>query len=103
MFGLDNLKCHQCCIDLVSNNLHIKNGEISVPFRADGEIKKKEIITAKSEELKQVAKATKIIKETKKENKPSSEEKPLVRKTAIVNLEKPKGEKKNKSSTERSK
>lgn len=43
MFGLDNLKRHQCCIDLVSNKLHIKNGEISVPFLADGEIKKKEI------------------------------------------------------------
>ena len=40
LFGLDNLKRHQCCIDLVSNKLHIKNGEISVPFLADGEIKR---------------------------------------------------------------
>jgi len=41
LFGLDNLKRHQCCIDLVSNQLHIKNGEISVNFLADGEISKK--------------------------------------------------------------
>lgn len=39
LFGLDNLKRHQCCIDLVSNQLHIKNGEISVKFLSDGEIK----------------------------------------------------------------
>ena len=24
LFGLDNLKRHQCCIDLVANKLHIK-------------------------------------------------------------------------------
>lgn len=40
LFGLDNLKRHQCCIDLVTSKLHIKNGEISVPFLADGEIKR---------------------------------------------------------------
>ena len=40
LFGLDNLKRHQCCIDLVQNKLHLKNGEISVPFLADGEIKR---------------------------------------------------------------
>lgn len=40
LFGLDNLKRHQCCIDLVSAQLHIRNGEISVPFLSDGEIKK---------------------------------------------------------------
>lgn len=28
LFGLDNLKRHQCCIDLVTNTLHLKNGEI---------------------------------------------------------------------------
>jgi len=38
LFGLDNLKRHQCCIDLVSHQLHIKNGEISVPFLGDGQI-----------------------------------------------------------------
>ena len=38
LFGLDNLKRHQCCIDLVSNMLHIKNGEIQTPFLADGQI-----------------------------------------------------------------
>ena len=42
LFGLDNLKRHQCCIDLVSNKLHVKNGEISVDFLADGAIKAKE-------------------------------------------------------------
>jgi len=43
LFGLDNLKRHQCCIDLVSSQLHIRNGEISVPFLSDGEISKKSI------------------------------------------------------------
>ena len=40
LFGLDNLKRHQCCIDLVSNTLHLRNGEISIPFLSEGEIKK---------------------------------------------------------------
>jgi DNA damage-inducible protein 1 len=40
LFGLDNLKRHQCCIDLVQNMLHMRNGEISVPFLSEGEIKK---------------------------------------------------------------
>lgn len=40
LFGLDNLKRHQCCIDLVSNQLHLKNGEISVTFLGEGEIDK---------------------------------------------------------------
>jgi len=67
------------------------------------EIKKKQIKTAKIEDLKSITKETKIIKETKKESKPPSEEKTSVRKTAVINAEKPKGDKKNKSSTERSK
>lgn len=40
LFGLDNLKRHQCCIDLVSNLLHLKNGEISVSFLGEGEIER---------------------------------------------------------------
>ena len=40
LFGLDNLKRHQCCIDLVQSLLHMRNGEISVPFLSEGEIKK---------------------------------------------------------------
>jgi len=40
LFGLDNLKRHQCSIDLVTSNLHIRNGEVSVPFLGDGQIKK---------------------------------------------------------------
>ena len=42
LFGLDNLKRHQCNIDLVQNMLHLRNGEISVPFLSEGEIKKNE-------------------------------------------------------------
>jgi DNA damage-inducible protein 1 len=42
LFGLDNLKRHQCCIDLVQNMLHMRNGEIAVPFLSEGEIKKNE-------------------------------------------------------------
>ena len=40
LFGLDNLKRHQCCIDLVAHRLHFNSGEFSVPFLAEGEIKK---------------------------------------------------------------
>jgi DNA damage-inducible protein 1 len=40
LLGLDNLKRHQCCIDLVQSVLHMRNGEISVPFLSEGEIKK---------------------------------------------------------------
>jgi len=42
LFGLDNLKRHQCCVDLVQNMLHMRNGEISVPFLSEGEIRKNE-------------------------------------------------------------
>ena len=41
LFGLDNLKRHQCVIDLCENKLHLKRGEISVSFHSDGKIKKK--------------------------------------------------------------
>ena len=40
LFGLDNLKRHQCCIDLVESKLHFHRGEFSVPFLAEGEIKR---------------------------------------------------------------
>lgn len=40
LLGLDNLKRHQCNIDLLANMLHMRNGEISVPFLSEGEIKK---------------------------------------------------------------
>lgn len=40
LFGLDNLKRHQACIDLVEHRLHFNRGEFSVPFLSDGEIKK---------------------------------------------------------------
>jgi len=40
LFGLDNLKRHLCTIDLVQNKLHLKQGEISVPFLGEGEIEK---------------------------------------------------------------
>ena len=43
LFGLDNLKRHLCCIDLVQNQLHMRNGEVSVPFLSEGEIKKNEM------------------------------------------------------------
>ena len=35
----------------MSNKLHIKNGEISVPFLADGEIKKKEMESESESEI----------------------------------------------------
>ena len=40
LFGLDNLKRHQCCIDLVESRLHFNRGEVSVAFLSEGEIKK---------------------------------------------------------------
>jgi len=36
LFGLDNLKRHQCCIDLVDSRLHFSRGTFSVPFLSDG-------------------------------------------------------------------
>ncbi len=58
---------------------------------------------AKSENVKPIDKETKNSRETKKDNKPPSEEKTLNKRAAIINTEKPKGEGKNKSSTERAK
>lgn len=43
LFGLDNLKRHQCCIDLVDARLHFNKSEFSVPFLSDGEIKPDQI------------------------------------------------------------
>ena len=40
LFGLDNLKRHQCSIDLVDHKLHLCKGEFSIPFLPDGNIKK---------------------------------------------------------------
>lgn len=40
LFGLDNLKRHQCTIDLVDNRLRLCKDEFSVPFLTEGEIKK---------------------------------------------------------------
>ena len=34
-FGLDNLKRHQCCIDLVNNRLVLDNASVSVPFLSE--------------------------------------------------------------------
>lgn len=42
LFGLDNLKRHQCNIDLAQNILSFRNGEFSIPFLSEGEIKKNE-------------------------------------------------------------
>ena len=36
LFGLDNLKRHQCCIDLVDSKIHFNRGEFSVNFLSDG-------------------------------------------------------------------
>lgn len=47
LFGLDNLKRHQCCIDLAANMLHLNNGQLSVPFLSEGEIKNNEFELAK--------------------------------------------------------
>ena len=40
LFGLDNLKRHQCCIDLVDSKLHFNRGEFAVSFLAEGQIKR---------------------------------------------------------------
>ncbi len=53
LFGLDNLKRHQCNIDLVQSMLHLRNGEISVPFLSEGEIKKNQFEEEKQSLLDQ--------------------------------------------------
>jgi DNA damage-inducible protein 1 len=40
LFGLDNLMCHQCIIDLVEKKLHMRNRTISVQFLSEAEINK---------------------------------------------------------------
>lgn len=40
LFGLDNLKRHQCRIDFVDNKLHFQRGSFYVEFLAEEEIKK---------------------------------------------------------------
>lgn len=47
LFGLDNLKRHQCCIDLAQNKLHMNNGQLAVPFLSEAEIKNNEFEMAK--------------------------------------------------------
>ena len=82
----------------------IENEPTSAPIddaeNADSpkEIKK----AAKIENSRPDGKQVKTSKETKKENKSPGEEKTLNKSAAIVNTEKPRGEGKNKSSTERS-
>lgn len=41
LFGLDNLKRHQCCIDLAKNELRIGSCNAAVPFLAESEIPKR--------------------------------------------------------------
>jgi len=82
----------------------VENEPTSAPIdeteKADSpkEIKK----AAQNENSKPTVKEIKISKETKKENKSPGEEKTLNKRAAIITTEKPKGEGKNKSSTERS-
>jgi DNA damage-inducible protein 1 len=38
LLGLDNLKRHQCQIDLVDNVLRMKKGDFMIPFLSDGEV-----------------------------------------------------------------
>ena len=58
----DNLKRHQCCIDLVESRLHFARGEFSVPFLPDGKINR----NAFQDELKKQASTsedTPVVKE----------------------------------------
>lgn len=66
LFGLDNLKRHQCCIDLVSSKLHVNSGEFSVPFLPDGAIKKRITDSVKAQDL-QPAASNSNLDETMKE------------------------------------
>lgn len=65
LFGLDNLKRHQCCIDLVNDRLTLLNGEVSVPFLAESKIIPNELFA--SHLLKQGEKKP---EERKKEEEP---------------------------------
>lgn len=63
IFGLDNMRCHRCTINLAKNGLEFPALGVVAPFLSDGEIKKikmeeeemkeKEIEKAKQESLKQ--------------------------------------------------
>ena len=51
LFGLDNLKRHQCVIDLCESKLHFNRGEFNVSFLSEGEIKKNSFEKQKSLDL----------------------------------------------------
>merc|ERR1712070_840596 len=55
LFGLDNLKRHQCSIDLVDFRLHRCKGDLSVPFLPDGEIKRNKFEDERLELKKQLS------------------------------------------------
>lgn len=55
LFGLDNLKRHQCSIDLVDFKLHLCKGELSVKFLPDGEIKRNKFEDERLELKKQLS------------------------------------------------
>jgi hypothetical protein len=83
----------------------VENEPTSAPIdETENAVSPKEVKkAAKSESLKPTVKEIKITKETKQENKLPGEGKTLNKRAVVINAEKPKGEGKNKSSTERSK
>lgn len=59
LFGLDNLKRHQCCIDLANNQLTLNNGDVSVPFLSEHEIQRDFVEEAKEAMMNVDSNATK--------------------------------------------
>jgi DNA damage-inducible protein 1 len=51
LYGLDNLKRHNCCIDLGKNQLTLNDGQVAVPFLADHQIEKDFVEEAKESML----------------------------------------------------
>lgn len=47
LFGLDNLKRHNCCIDLANDQLTLDSGKVSVPFLKEHEIERDFVEEAK--------------------------------------------------------
>jgi len=43
LFGLDNMKRHRCCVDLLENHLKFNELMVSVPFLKENEISKENL------------------------------------------------------------
>jgi len=74
LFGLDNLRKHRCCIDLIHNKLVLLGGDISVDFLDESKIKEKLVQISPEEEAKLIEATQLKREESKDRDEPFPEE-----------------------------